>query len=66
MGQGRPWVVFMTLFSENDYRSNGYSAGESSIQWAEQYLHLESHLQWKKKNGNHFAMLWTNQIEEEV
>ena len=36
------------------------------LKWAEQYLHFELHLQWKKRIGSHFAMLLANQIERDL
>ncbi len=32
--------------------------GDGSIEWVEQFLPLELHLKWKRRNGNHFAMPW--------
>jgi hypothetical protein len=44
--------IFTTITSED--WDNG---GDSIREWVEQYLPLELHLQRKKRNGSHFAML---------
>ena len=57
-------IPFSTIFTSEDW---DYGGGDGSTEWAEQFLHLELHMQWKRKrNGSPFAMLWTNQIKRSL
>jgi hypothetical protein len=38
-------------------RDDNSSGGDNRIEWNEQFHHLELHLEWKKRSGNHFVML---------
>jgi hypothetical protein len=49
-------VLYSLPFLSDWDGGNSSSGSDSIVKWEEQYLPSELRLQWKKRNGSHFAV----------